>query len=125
MRVEHRDEADYGRALRAGLLGATGDAVVNFDADYFDLDFLDAAVAQVLAPGGPAIVVGSKRGAGATDTRAPLRKVATLGVQHDPARASFGLVGLRHARHEGDAPRRRRAVRRRRASRARTSSTPS
>jgi glycosyltransferase involved in cell wall biosynthesis len=75
--VEHRDEADYGRALRHGLLVATGDAVVNFDADFFDLDFLEGAVARVLAPDGPAIVVGSKRGAGATDTRSPLRKLAT------------------------------------------------
>ncbi len=77
VRVEHQDEANYGRALRAGLLGARGDVVVNFDADYFDLDFLDAAVAKVLDPAGPAIVVGSKRGVGATDTRVPLRKIAT------------------------------------------------
>jgi len=77
VRVEHREEANYGRALRAGLLGAGGEAVVNFDVDYFALDFLDAAVAKVLAPGGPAILVGSKRAAGASDTRAPLRRVAT------------------------------------------------
>jgi glycosyltransferase involved in cell wall biosynthesis len=77
VRVDHCDKADYGRALRAGLLASTGEAVVNFDADYFDLDFLDAAVTQVLARGGPTIVVGSKRAAGATDNRAPLRKVAT------------------------------------------------
>ena len=77
VRVEHRDEANYGRALRAGLLAARGDVVVNFDADYFDLEFLDAAVTEVLDPDGPAIVVGSKRAAGATDTRVPLRKVAT------------------------------------------------
>jgi glycosyltransferase involved in cell wall biosynthesis len=70
-------EANYGKALRAGLLDATGAAVVNFDVDYFDLDFLDDAVDEVLAPGGPAIVVGSKRAAGAHDTRAPLRKFAT------------------------------------------------
>jgi glycosyltransferase involved in cell wall biosynthesis len=77
VRVEHRDEADYGRALQAGLLAAEGEAVVNFDADYFDLDFLDKAVEQVLAPGGPAIVVGSKRAAGATDERDAFRKFAT------------------------------------------------
>ena len=77
VRVEHRAEADYGRALRSGLLAATGEAVVNFDADYYDLDFLEAAVDQVLAPGGPAVVVGSKRGEGATDTRSALRKLAT------------------------------------------------
>jgi glycosyltransferase involved in cell wall biosynthesis len=77
VRVEHRAEADYGRALRHGLLTAEGDAVVNFDTDFFDLDFLGAAVAQVLAPDGPAIVVGAKRGEGATDTRSPVRKLAT------------------------------------------------
>ena len=90
VRVEHRDEADYGRALQAGLLDAQGDAVVNFDTDYFDLDFLDAAVGQVLAPGGPVIVVGSKRAAGATDERDPLRKLATL-VFSTILRVVFGL----------------------------------
>jgi glycosyltransferase involved in cell wall biosynthesis len=90
VRVEHRDEADYGRALRAGLLDAIGDAVVNFDIDYFDLDFLDAAVAQVLSADGPAIVVGSKRGAGSTDNRDPLRKFATL-VFSTILRVVFGL----------------------------------
>jgi len=90
VRVEHRDEANYGRALRAGLLTARGDAVVNFDTDYFDLDFLDAAVATVLAPNGPAIVVGSKRAVGATDTRAPLRKMATW-VFSTILRVLFGL----------------------------------
>jgi glycosyltransferase involved in cell wall biosynthesis len=90
VRVEHRVEADYGRALRAGLLLATGEAVVNFDTDYFDLDFLDAAVAQVLAPGGAAIVVGSKRGEGATDNRDPIRKLATL-VFSTILRVVFGL----------------------------------
>jgi glycosyltransferase involved in cell wall biosynthesis len=90
VRVEHRDEADYGRALRAGLLDAAGDAVVNFDTDYFDLDFLEAAVAQVLADGGPAIVVGSKRGEGATDNRDPIRKLATL-VFSTILRVIFGL----------------------------------
>jgi glycosyltransferase involved in cell wall biosynthesis len=90
VRVEHRDEADYGRALRDGLLDAVGDAVVNFDTDYFDLDFLDAAVAQVLADGGPAIVVGSKRGEGSSDTRAPMRKFATR-VFSTILRVIFGL----------------------------------
>jgi glycosyltransferase involved in cell wall biosynthesis len=90
VRVEHRDEANYGRALRAGLLAAEGDAVVNFDTDYFDLDFLDAAVTRVLADGGPAIVVGSKRAEGATDNRDPLRKIATWTFS-TILRAGFGL----------------------------------
>ena len=54
-------EPDYGRALRAGLLAAVGDVVVNFDVDFCDLGFLDRAVPMVEAPGGPAVVVGSKR----------------------------------------------------------------
>jgi glycosyltransferase involved in cell wall biosynthesis len=90
VRVEHRDEADYGRALQAGVLGARGDAVVNFDTDYFDLDFLDAAVEQVLAPDGPAIVVGSKRAAGASDERDAFRKFATS-VFSTILRVVFGL----------------------------------
>ncbi len=90
VRVEHRDEADYGRALRHGLLSATGDAVVNFDTDYFDLDFLAAATERVLADGGPAIVVGSKRAVGALDTRSPLRKMATW-VFSTLLRVGFGL----------------------------------
>jgi glycosyltransferase involved in cell wall biosynthesis len=90
VRVEHRDEADYGRALQAGLLASQGDAVVNFDADYVALDFLDAAVPQVLAPGGPAVVVGSKRAEGASDNRSPLRRGATW-VFSTILRVGFGL----------------------------------
>jgi glycosyltransferase involved in cell wall biosynthesis len=68
---------DYGAALRAGFLAATGDIVVNFDVDYYDLDFLRAAVAQLAAPDGPAIVVGSKRAPGARDERPLLRRLIT------------------------------------------------
>ena len=77
VRAESIAEPDYGRALRAGLLAATGTAVVNFDADYYDLDFLQKAVELVAPDDGPAIVVGSKRGKGAHDTRSALRKLVT------------------------------------------------
>jgi len=70
-------EPDYGRALRAGLLTAAGAVVVNFDVDYIDLDFLDAALAEVAVEGGPVVVVGSKRGAGSHDERVPLRRLVT------------------------------------------------
>ena len=70
-------DADYGRALRGGFLAAAGAIVVNFDVDYTDLAFLDAAVSAVAADGGPVIVVGSKRGAGAQDDRAVLRRLVT------------------------------------------------
>lgn len=77
VRAERIAAADYGLALRAGLLAATGAVVVNFDADYYDLDFLQKAVERVAADDGPAIVVGSKRSKGAHDTRSPLRKFVT------------------------------------------------
>ena len=90
VRAEHRTEADYGRALRAGLLAAQGDAVVNFDADFYDLAFLANAVERVLADDGPAIVVGTKRGEGATDERTVLRRAATATFS-TLLRVGFGL----------------------------------
>ena len=40
VRVLHRELADYGNALRHGLLDARGEIVVNFDCDYYDLGFV-------------------------------------------------------------------------------------
>jgi glycosyltransferase involved in cell wall biosynthesis len=90
VRVEHLPVADYGAALRHGLLYARGAAVVNFDCDYFDLEFLDAAVPRVADRAGPAVVVGSKRAPGANDTRAPLRRAVTA-VFTTVLRVVFGL----------------------------------
>jgi glycosyltransferase involved in cell wall biosynthesis len=90
VRAEHCVEADYGRALRTGLLAARGDAVVNFDTDFFDIGFLVEAVARIFEPNGPVIVVGSKRGEGATDDRAALRKAGTA-VFSTMLRVGFGL----------------------------------
>jgi glycosyltransferase AglD len=101
-------EPDYGRALRAGLLAAVGDVVVNFDVDFCDLDFLDRAVPMVEAPGGPAVVVGSKRLAGAADTRTWQRRMVT-GVFSTLLRVGFGLSvsdthGVKAMRREAVAP---------------------
>jgi glycosyltransferase involved in cell wall biosynthesis len=79
VRALHRPIADYGAALRAGLLEARGDVVVNFDVDYYDLAFLADAVTLVRADHGPAIVVASKRSAGASDERPLLRRLVTRG----------------------------------------------
>ncbi|MBV8304145.1 MAG: glycosyltransferase family 2 protein [Acidimicrobiia bacterium] len=72
-------DPDYGAALRAGLLDAGGEIVVNFDVDYYDLTFLDRAVARLGEPDHPAIVVGSKRQEGSVDNRSWSRKLVTLG----------------------------------------------
>lgn len=69
--------ADYGKALRAGLLAATGTYVVNFDVDLYDLAFVERAIAVMSVPGGPSIVVGSKRSAESRDERHWTRKVVT------------------------------------------------
>jgi glycosyltransferase involved in cell wall biosynthesis len=80
---------DYGQALRRGLLTAQGDVVVNFDVDYYDLDFFDKAVA-LLQERGAAIVVGTKRGAGAEDERPWSRRIVT-GAFSALLRRGFGL----------------------------------
>lgn len=90
VRAEHLPDADYGRALRAGLLAARGTEVVNFDADYYDIDFLAAALERLRGPDAPAVVVGSKRAPGAEDTRTPLRRLVTA-VFSVALRLLFGL----------------------------------
>ncbi|HEX7521147.1 MAG TPA: glycosyltransferase, partial [Acidimicrobiia bacterium] len=47
MSVHTLRAADYGEALRTGLLTAEGDVVVVFDVDYYDLDFLACAVEEL------------------------------------------------------------------------------
>lgn len=83
-------DADYGKALRHGLLQATGDFVVNFDVDLYDLVFLSTAVERMQVANGPSIIVASKRGDAADDTRAWYRKFVT-GVFSTLLRYGFGL----------------------------------
>lgn len=90
LRVLSLGTADYGKALRMGFLAATGEIAAFFDVDYYDLGFLDRAVALMDRPDGPAVVVGSKRGAGAIDTRPWLRRMVTL-VFSTILRVGFGL----------------------------------
>ncbi len=86
----HLPDADYGAALRAGLLAARGDVVVNFDVDYYDLAFVADAAARLDEADAPAIVVGSKRAVGAHDQRTALRRLVT-GVFTGILRYGFGL----------------------------------
>jgi glycosyltransferase involved in cell wall biosynthesis len=89
VRSLHNPAPDYGLALRRGLLEAEGDVVVNFDVDYYDLDFFDRAVA-LMGEQGAAIVVGTKRGEGSEDTRALPRRLVTGGFSL-VLRRGFGL----------------------------------
>ena len=83
-------EPDYGKALQMGFLAARGEVVAFFDVDYYDLGFLDRAVALMDGPAAPAVVVGSKRGEGAIDTRPWPRRMVTL-VFSTVLRVGFGL----------------------------------
>jgi glycosyltransferase involved in cell wall biosynthesis len=85
-----RPVADYGEAMRAGILAARGDVIVVFDVDYFDPVFVDAVLPRLTAPDGPAIVVGSKRAPGTRDTRPWPRRVITAGFS-TVLRVGFGL----------------------------------
>ena len=78
VRVLSLGAADYGKALRTGFLAARGEVAAFFDVDYYDLTFLDQAVALMDGPGAPTVVVGSKRGEGALDTRPWPRRIVTL-----------------------------------------------
>lgn len=69
--------ADYGGAIREGVLAAVGDYVVIFDVDNCDLGFFDRARSLLERSEDAAIVVGTKRGPGALDKRSWPRRVMT------------------------------------------------
>ena len=72
------------------VLAATRDVVVVFDVDYYDADFVDRVLPALTTADGPAIVVGSKRAPGTTDTRPWPRRAITAGFA-SLLRYGFGL----------------------------------
>jgi glycosyltransferase involved in cell wall biosynthesis len=86
--------ANYGEALRTGLLASRGDVAVIFDVDFWDLQFMKEALEVLDAspdPAGPVVVVGSKRAPGAYDGRSPGRRLGTA-VFSGLLRVGFGLT---------------------------------
>lgn len=93
VQVQTMRAADYGEALRTGLLAARGEVGVVFDVDYYDLAFLKQVLPVLDAsddPQGPVVVVGSKRAPGAHDDRNVLRRAATTAFC-GLLRVGFGL----------------------------------
>jgi glycosyltransferase involved in cell wall biosynthesis len=89
--VETLPRADYGIALRTGVLAARGTVVATFDVDYYDLGFLADALTLVEGGREPAdIVVASKRAAGAHDRRPRPRRLVTA-IFGGLLRLGFGL----------------------------------
>jgi glycosyltransferase involved in cell wall biosynthesis len=77
VRVVSLPVANYG-ALREGLIGSRGEFVVTFDVDYYELGFVDQALALLEAGDeAPAIVVASKRAPGSRDERPWPRRFVT------------------------------------------------
>jgi glycosyltransferase involved in cell wall biosynthesis len=66
------DRADYGAAMRRGFQAARGDCIVNFDADYYDFEFLRAAL-KVPAD----IVIAAKNIEGSADARVLVRRMGS------------------------------------------------
>jgi glycosyltransferase involved in cell wall biosynthesis len=103
VKVLHWPVADYGLALRHGFLAAAGEVVVNFDVDLVDIGFLERAL-DALDDSSVAVVIGSKRAAGANDERRLARRVVTA-VYSYVLRRGFGLSvsdthGLKALRRE-------------------------
>lgn len=76
--VLESDAPDYGAAMRDGFRAAGGAYIANFDADYYDMEFLRRAL-EIDAD----IVIAAKGLAGSVDTRALLRRSVSR---------SFGLL---------------------------------
>jgi glycosyltransferase involved in cell wall biosynthesis len=78
VRVSSLEVANYGAALREGLTTARGEYAVTFDVDYYELGFVDQALA-LLESGddAPVIVVASKRAPGSRDERPWPRRFVT------------------------------------------------
>jgi glycosyltransferase involved in cell wall biosynthesis len=92
VRVLHRERPDYGDALKHGLLQSSGEIVVNFDCDYYDIGFVARAVDRIRDTSRPAtIVVGSKRAPGADDRRRWSRRFVTATFS-TMLRVGFGLT---------------------------------
>lgn len=91
IRVLRVPVADYGAAMKMGMLEGRGELIVNFDIDFHDVDFMTkagdvlsaGAGSAIPTAGGPApragIVVGSKLAEGADDRRSWARHLVSLG----------------------------------------------
>jgi glycosyltransferase involved in cell wall biosynthesis len=65
---------DFGLAMRHGMLAATGDMVVNFDIDYWDVTFIRMCLATML-DFNIDLVIGSKNARLSVDSRALSRRL--------------------------------------------------
>lgn len=91
LRWFHSPRANYGSALKQGILEARGELVVCDEIDLCDLRFYDAAL-PLLEAGGVDLVVGSKAAKGSSDQRPMVRRLATR-AHNKLLRVSLGFRG--------------------------------
>jgi glycosyltransferase involved in cell wall biosynthesis len=89
IRLEKLPARGYGQALRHGISLARGERIAIFNADFWDLDFLDRALEELSEHD---IVIGSKNVPGARDDRPYHRRMVTKGF-NDLLRLLFGFHG--------------------------------
>lgn len=107
LRIISLPVGDYGAALAAGFEASRGIDVINFDVDYYDLTFVDAALAT-LEEKRASIVVASKRAPGSSDRRPVVRRLLTFGFA-SASRLALGLEvsdahGMKALRREALVP---------------------
>ncbi len=84
-------EPNYGKALRRGILEATGEFVICDEIDLCDTDFYRRAM-DILETGKAELVIGSKLMSGASDERPMMRHVGTV-VINGMLRVALGFTG--------------------------------
>ncbi|MBT8468767.1 MAG: glycosyltransferase [Myxococcales bacterium] len=91
IRCRHTLEPNYGRALREGILDATGETVICDEIDLCDTDFYERAL-SVLRDPSVDFVVGSKAMEGAMDGRPYFRRLGTV-VINGMLKVALGFRG--------------------------------
>ncbi len=89
VRVEHLPVASYGGALSHGISTALGQVIVVFNVDFWDVDFMQRALARSRDCD---FVIGSKLARGARDQRPLLRRLISRSFNW-LLRAAFGYAG--------------------------------
>ncbi len=82
-------EPDFGKAMRVGMLEATGSVIVNVDIDYWDVTFIRMCLAMMLAFDID-VVIGSKNARLSVDNRAYSRRLISQ-VFRVILQVAFGL----------------------------------
>ncbi len=91
LRYRHTIEPNYGKALREGILDATGETVICDEIDLCDTDFYQRALSLLRDPSVD-FVVGSKTMEGAMDRRPYFRRLGTV-VINGMLKVALGFRG--------------------------------